>query len=232
MKFKSAALSAVLCSAIASSALAAPKGHILELVDYHGDEVTASAKQSWLGLYKDSGGKFTLKPTKISITKVNDPIIDEDPKGRSGKRISVATKEKPIYVISGVAGLKPGPVVAGTPLTSDHLDIGRKIKLKVRSSEATLVVTGRKKNADFRTHYKITLESGGIKQQLMRGEEIGVDTAPSLLWCGDLDGDGKLDLIMDTTDNYNVSNVVLFLSSKAQPGKIVRDVAVQLATGC
>lgn len=44
-----------------------------------------------------------------------------------------------------------------------------------------------------------------------------------LLWAGDLDGDGKIDLLMNFTDYY--WNTVLFLSSLAKPGELVGEAA-------
>ena len=43
------------------------------------------------------------------------------------------------------------------------------------------------------------------------------DASPRLLFAGDIDRDGKLDLIVDTTDHYNKSRPTLFLSSPALP---------------
>ena len=228
MKLARIATATVLCFLLSPAARAA---NVLEPVDYHGDEVTAKASQSWLGLYTNENGKAELKPTKITITMVNDQIIDEDPKLKTGKRVAVPGAQKPRFLLSGIPGLKAGPVVTSPINKKEHLEVGEQLKLKVGTSEATLTVAG-KKNKEYRNNYTITLTSGGTKQQILRHKQIGADTAPSLLWCGDLDGDGKIDLIMDTTDNYNVSNVAVFLSGKAKPGSLVKKVAEQFATGC
>ena len=53
-----------------------------------------------------------------------------------------------------------------------------------------------------------------------------------LLWAGDLDGDGRLDLYMNLSTHYNVSARRLFLSSAAASGALVREVAVFQTTGC
>ncbi len=227
MKLKNFLLSSLVFLCCATPAQAS---NILELFEYHGDEVKIKPGQSWLGLYT-SGGKYELKPTKVAVTMVQDQILDEDPKQKTAKKISVPGKERPVYVIGGVSGLKAGSVTAGVPLKKEFLDVGERLNLKVGTSQATLVIAGTKKG-EYRNNYSITLESGGTKQLIMKAKQIGEDVTPKLLWCGDLDGDGKLDLIMDTTDNYNVSNTVLLLSSKAKPGKLVEQVAVQHSTGC
>jgi len=228
MRIKRIVAATMFCLLSASGARAAS---ILELVDYHGDEVTAKANQSWLGLYVEAGGKSELKPTKVSITLVNDQIIDEDPKLKTGKRVAVPGKQKPLFLLSGITGLKAGSVITSQTNKKEHLEVGEHLKLKVGNAESTLVVDAMKKG-EYPTRYTITLQSGGTKQKVLHHKQIGADSAPSLLWCGDLDGDGKLDLIMDTTDNYNASIVTVFLSGKAKPGKLVQEVASQLATGC
>jgi hypothetical protein len=46
-----------------------------------------------------------------------------------------------------------------------------------------------------------------------------------LLWAGDIDGDGKLDLYMDFTTDGVGGHRELFLSSQAKPGELAKSVA-------
>jgi hypothetical protein len=61
---------------------------------------------------------------------------------------------------------------------------------------------------------------------------VGNDALPQLLFAGDLDRDGRLDLLIDTTDHYNVSKPTLFLSSAAYKGVFLRRVSEHVAVGC
>ncbi|MET0807665.1 MAG: hypothetical protein ABWX93_02785, partial [Pseudoxanthomonas sp.] len=61
---------------------------------------------------------------------------------------------------------------------------------------------------------------------------LGDDASPTLLFAGDLDRDGKLDLIFDGTDHYNVSRPTLFLSSPAGQGELLHEVARYESVGC
>lgn len=223
----------IACALISSCADSAGASNILQLYDYHGDEVKASARQAWLGLYNGSNGKATLKPAKVSITIVHDAIVDQTPTEKTGKRISVAGKEKPTFIFSGIPELKAGNVIA-TSVTKDHMSIKDTFKIKVGATQATLTAKAKEipKDKEFVSNYTITLESGGVRQQLYYKEKVCIEYSPSLMWCGDLDGDGKVDLIIDVATDGNSSDVTLFLSSKAKNGKLVKEAAHQLSTGC
>ncbi|MDH3869752.1 MAG: hypothetical protein OET08_10295, partial [Desulfuromonadales bacterium] len=61
---------------------------------------------------------------------------------------------------------------------------------------------------------------------------IASDASPRVLWAGDLDRDGRLDLLLDLTTHYNVSAPTLLLSSMAGKSKLVRPAAIFRTTGC
>jgi hypothetical protein len=46
-----------------------------------------------------------------------------------------------------------------------------------------------------------------------------------LYWVGDLDSDGKTDFYLSLYENDNISELILFLSSKAKNGKLIQAVA-------
>ena len=54
---------------------------------------------------------------------------------------------------------------------------------------------------------------------------IAMDGLPTLLWAGDLDRDGKLDLLMDLTNHYNASEYTLFLSFISEGDSLLKKVA-------
>jgi hypothetical protein len=61
---------------------------------------------------------------------------------------------------------------------------------------------------------------------------LGNDAVPKVIFAGDLDGDGALDLIFDITDHYNIARPTLFLSSGAQSDAFVREAARYESVGC
>ncbi len=85
--------------------------------------------------------------------------------------------------------------------------------------------------APYRVRRVLVLDHGGVRQSVadVTDRDAG---HPAVLWAGDLDGDGRLDLVLDESDHYNVTVTALFLSSEAAPGALVRRVARHETTGC
>ena len=213
----------------------APASDLVQVSEYHGDEVKAKSGLVWLGLFptkKDN--QHTLRKTRVKITIVYDGINDE-PGQKTGKKITIPDKEEPVFLVSGVDSLKPGPVETCKyklpSSTVEQLPCGTKLTLKLKNSKTYLHVKGSKKG-DTISNCTLTLESNGRKQVIYNEKEVGDSGTPKLLWAGDLDGDGKLDLFMDTTNHYNISRPTLFLSGKAKRGKLVQEVAFIDCTGC
>ena len=57
------------------------------------------------------------------------------------------------------------------------------------------------------------------------------DDSASLLWAGDLDGDGRIDLLF-AYSGYNRAGACLYLSARAGPGELVVQAACHGGVGC
>ena len=75
--------------------------------------------------------------------------------------------------------------------------------------------------------FKITLTCKDKKQVIWDiqkpspNEPFFDEPAFSILWAGDQDGDGKIDLKMNLSAKYSCQKIVLLLSTKAKPGDLV-----------
>jgi hypothetical protein len=82
--------------------------------------------------------------------------------------------------------------------------------------------------------------SDGVTKQflfsLQAEDHYGNDTTPAIHWVGDLDGDGKLDLLLSFSDESCRIDERLYLSSHTGDGKLLRKAAqlhfVEVACGC
>jgi hypothetical protein len=73
--------------------------------------------------------------------------------------------------------------------------------------------------------YSLEIENGKGISQIFAYTKRFNDAMFSLRWAGDLDGDGKLDLLIDGSDHYAGSKIVLFLSSYSDGGELFKKVA-------
>ena len=79
----------------------------------------------------------------------------------------------------------------------------------------------------------LSLTSGGQQQDIAYIKGF-CNNASSLEFyaAGDFDGDGKVDLLLNDSNHYNLTSRVLFLSSLARPGKLVIKAAEFSTVGC
>lgn len=70
-------------------------------------------------------------------------------------------------------------------------------------------------------------ENGHSQQQTLIHRQHLQEAYPSVLLAGDMDSDGKLDFLLDSTDNFGVFMPTLYLSKPAAKGDLVKVVAVE-----
>jgi hypothetical protein len=88
-------------------------------------------------------------------------------------------------------------------------------------------------------HRRYHVSDGTTKQFLFRVEaegHFGGGTTPIVHWAGDIDGDGKVDMLLSIPDDNCGFDERLYLSSDAGEGKLLRKAAqltgAQAACGC
>ncbi|MEP6900628.1 MAG: hypothetical protein ABJA66_02695 [Actinomycetota bacterium] len=194
---------------------------------FHGDQVSAKSGEIWLGLFKENN-KYFLRSTKIKVRRSNDAVVDE-PGEKTGKDVIVNGQNQPIFLLKNADILKEGEIKTLFYNPSDenltNLENGFVANYQVNNNKYTLRVEGGANSS------KLILETENTKQILYSVDKMG-DATWSLTWVGDLDGDGKLDLYADLTDFYNFSEKRLFLSSQADKGKLIKQVANFWTNGC
>jgi len=203
--------------------------------DFHGDEIQTAGGGGWLALVR-TGSRVSLESVIVTIVPVRDSLVDGDSEPITGKRVSVAGKD-PVLLVRGIPGLQPGPVTeaqldcagCGQP-TEFNLHRSFRLRLggEVYELEAFLPHAGE----PFDEYSEIRLSHRAAAQIIHRPTRVPDDPNWRVIWAGDLDGDGRLDLYVDTSDHYNMDLGRLLLSSAAGPGELVREVAVFKTTGC
>jgi len=101
---------------------------------------------------------------------------------------------------------------------------GKKYTLAVEDSTA--------EDGEWLTEKSKKVISQGETRQTIYQTDRCSDCSWDLCWVGDLDKDGKLDFLFNLNGHYNSTCHRLFLSSQAEKGEIVRDVAEMCQQGC
>jgi hypothetical protein len=202
---------------------------------FHGDQVNAATGQIWLGLF-NRGNDFYLRRTKVAVSMVNDPIVDDESE-KTGKSVATAIHDKSVFLLKKADFLREGPVktVFFAPDTDESTELanGTIKRFAFGGRDYELAVSNDVSKEKFLVAGSKLLLKDGSKVQILRNLKDGCDDCSwNLYWAGDLDRDGKLDLYLDLTDHYNTIDKRLFLSSRAEAGEIVKYVANFWTNGC
>ncbi len=215
---------------------------------FHDAEVDAKSDEIWLGLFQEND-KFYLRSTKLKIKRVFDSIVDENEGKKTGKNVDVKSKTKPLFLLKN-AGVLEGEVstLFRGVTWEEYFNDGEKSKL-YSDDVLTVLKKGFVQKYEFggqkyelkvieaknKEGYKIlalVLENEETRQILHTQYDGDKHNLGTLFWVGDLDRDGKPDFYLDLFEGENVNNNVLFLSSKAEKGKLIKKVAYFWTTGC
>jgi hypothetical protein len=211
---------------------------LLETGSFHGEEVSALTGEKWLGLYISDNHSILLN-SRLRVETVHDDIGDS-PEEKTGKEVSVELPLQPIFLVRRATMLREGPVntvFAEKPDYEKTLEKVSPLSLKLAQTSYALKVVGADDGAQCSEHAfpkgaQLVLASGDSTQVLYSLEDCGNEPYWYLLWAGDLDSDGKLDLYVRVSYHYNVAQRKLFLSSQAAEGQLVKEVAEFVTSGC
>lgn len=160
-------------------------------------EVVQVQEGDWLALRCDDQGVCSLEPTQVQLTQSQ---------GRSAVRAEGGA-------LALLQGLPAGPVSAEFT-TPQPLPRYTSVKLGA----------GTRLVADGGENYRIMLSYMGEAQPVLTLSTTKGRT-PGVRFAGDLDGDGKLDLILDSSGDKGQAACVLLLSSAAPEGALIAQVA-------
>lgn len=211
---------------------------LLETGSFHGEEVSARTGEKWLGLYIVDNHSILIK-ARLRVETVHDDIGD-GPEEKTGKDVSVDSPLEPIFLVKRAPRLSEGPVntiFVEKPDYEKTLEKVSPLDLKLDHTSYVLKVVGSEDGAQCSEHAfprkpQLVLTSGESTQVLYSLEDCGNEPYWYLLWAGDLDRDGKLDLYVSVSYHYNISQKKLFLSSQAAKGELVKEVAEFVTGGC
>lgn len=214
---------------ISSHAQELPLARIYTIGQHHGDEAPAKFDQGWLALIVKNG-QAELKSVRPQVKTVYDQVLDDidDKRSYTGREISVKG-ESPRLLIQ-MNSLIPGKVdMATIKQMANSATLKFHEQDYVLDHECEKQKTGRKL-----TPCKITLQQGKSKQAIEENflyPDGNFTKSLEVIWAGDLDRDGKLDLILQTNGDNN-SILKVYLSSMAKGRDMLKMVASYETIGC
>jgi len=227
---------------VASSLPATEPGFLLP-GQYHGDEVSAVSGQDWLALIRPAAGPDVLEPVALQVDTVLDEILDEDG-APSGKRVTVADGRDPVlFLLKDVPGVRPRPI--RTIATDVALQPDQPVSLALDATAPYTVgleCAAPESSTGYEQAPCMLVVRSPAGSQVLRTYDayyqdgsfggLGNDASARIVWAGDLNGDARLDLVVDLTDHYNVSLPTLFISAERGDEPLLLRVAEHRSVGC
>lgn len=199
---------------------------------YHGDEVNSKSGERWFAL-EDKSAKCLLRQATLRVRQEKDFVSND----MTGKNVGITEPYRPTFLVRRLLGLKVGEVsCAKVSPSSKEVSLKQPLSLVLASTKYSIKMTNTPKPGSEYSEYRLTLSNGKMDQILDGAKEArfpeDMQFSLNLIWAGDLDHDGKLDLLINTSFGDNCSQPTLFLSSGAARGKLVRKFATFTSFGC
>lgn len=223
-----------------------PTGKLVDTLEsssdgiYRASEVVAKTGEMWLGLFTKNG-VYELRSVPASVKQLRSVSWPGDERDA---KLTFGNSSTPIFAVRNINTLKPGPVtnVYHRPSPAEierrnfpipSLEEGYNQDFKLNENWYSLRVS-RGTTKDGTAVAILILEHNGENQVVYINNQVvgDKDIIGELLWVGDLDNDGKLDLYIEPYNEKGGFGVDLFLSSLAEPGKLVKWAASFGTAGC
>lgn len=184
-------------------------------------------QSTWLGLFIKEGKADQKRESRLEVTRVE--FVPRNEAGTTVYRL-VTSPPDAAFLLSGVPRLSEGAATT----VGQQIDLGgetRETELWLGSRQYTIRLDS-KDDCDA----VIVLTEAGRRQQLFDAAGPGITNDPALVlscdephftvhWAGDLDRDGRLDLLATFSHKYSYHPRQLFLSSGARSHELVAEVA-------
>lgn len=190
--------------------------------DFHEEEVK-QMNDSWLALLVE-GEQFKVQRIKYEMLEMKNECTESDAIGV----FPLDEELEPLFFFSDtkaiLKGKKESLAISKTPLWPDepqtYVFKGKTYVLRAEGKQVDsyvytddLEVEKTYKKFD---NYKLYVSVDGSGEQLVLDIPSFNDTFVQLLFVGDLDGDGNLDFIFDTSEHYEQKQMEVYLSKGAK----------------
>lgn len=192
---------------------------MLETGTFFEGEITSQSGELWLGLY-NTNDIFELRTVEL-IVVAKSSLADRADGVKTGSGVSVSYEEGTLlFLLRSENNRFSEGVVSPEIFDSGNLEIG----VSLSAGENMKI---------FTTTEGLFFTDGVITQRLSNVYPDSYGEGVSVLWVGDLDGDNKIDIILDDQPHYAFRYFYrLFLSSEASEDELVKEVAQFVTVSC
>jgi hypothetical protein len=200
-----------------------------------GDGPWARSSGRWLMLV-ERDGRFELREVAVSSTR-EKPIC-----GDVGFNVRAADAKPGTLLLRGFSAVRSGSVVAAFNggrfgkflLPGERLDLslGGENSWSLHAFGTVRPAVGAGRGEARITDYQVQMIGRGRTDVVFSLDVLDNDGPPRILWAGDLDADGIVDLFADLPMHYAGHHYALFLSSVARAGHLVAKIASLTTVGC
>jgi hypothetical protein len=145
-----------------------------------------------------------------------DDVFEED-------RVTVEWRPKDVsFAVRCIATVRVGRIKAAA-VVNHELDYDGPLDIPLGERRYTLRL---ERSREDPTDARVVLSDGTVKQVLYSTDGFVDEPHFYVEWAGDLDGDGRLDLVVNLSRKYSMHPHRLLLSTKAKKSELVGDAAV------
>ncbi len=182
-------------------------------------ETEAQNGELWLGIF-NTNERYEIRAVELTVTAEHS-LADRLDGKKTGKRISVTGEEGTLlFLLRSQNNIFVEGAVFPSIVESENLDIG----VSIPCGENTEIVT---------TSKGLFFTDGIITQRLSNVYPDSYGEGVAVVWVGDLDGDNKIDIVLDDQPHYAYKQYYrLFLSSEASEDELVKEVAQFVTVSC
>ena len=184
-------------------------------------------------LFKGAEGYY------LDQVKVEGKVLQQEESEDETIQVVCEHKDSCIFFLSGVNYLQKRKVES-LDITDPILPAGRTIEFKLNGKTQKMVVNGifrdgkETDNFNDMTSYRLMLfgekDNTSVVDMLVAHDSFD-DAAISLLFVGDIDGDGLLDYLLETSRKYSNSQPALYLSKPASSDNLIKIIDVAGSAG-
>ncbi len=167
----------------------------------------------WLGWTYDANG---LRPVRLIVRDLPKTPEDEFPE------VTVESVPQVTFAVRCVSGLRAGPI-SHARVVNDTLRPGSPLEISLGQRRYELRLESAREDL---FDAKVVLTDGVLSQVLYSADGFADEPHFDVVWAGDLDRDGRLDLVVNLNRKYSVHPYRLLLSSLAAKGRLVGQAAV------